>query len=72
MKISVYGLWHLGSVTAACLADAGHEVVGIDDDATAVGEGKPIGCNHRPPAFAHVGSSEDLTRGAGQDLLRLA
>jgi UDPglucose 6-dehydrogenase len=33
MKISVVGLWHLGTVTAACLAGAGHEVIGIDFDA---------------------------------------
>jgi len=30
MKICVYGLWHLGSVTSACLAKAGHTVVGLD------------------------------------------
>lgn len=30
MKICVYGLWHLGTVTAACLADAGHQVTGLD------------------------------------------
>ena len=32
MKISVQGLWHLGSVTAACLASVGHEVAGLGDD----------------------------------------
>lgn len=32
MKIAVCGLWHLGTVTAACLASAGHEVVGLDED----------------------------------------
>lgn len=36
MRIAVYGLWHLGSVTAACLAAAGHEVVGLDLDETVV------------------------------------
>src|SRR5438270_804753 len=25
-KVLIVGCWHLGSVTAACLADAGHEV----------------------------------------------
>jgi UDPglucose 6-dehydrogenase len=30
MKVCVQGLWHLGSVTAACLASAGHDVVGLD------------------------------------------
>ena len=32
MKICVQGLWHLGSVTAACLASVGHDVVGLDAD----------------------------------------
>lgn len=32
MKVCVQGLWHLGSVTAACLASAGHDVVGLDAD----------------------------------------
>jgi UDPglucose 6-dehydrogenase len=30
MNVAVAGLWHLGSVTAACLAAAGHRVTGID------------------------------------------
>ena len=33
MNVCIYGLWHLGSVTAACLAAGGHRVVGLDDDA---------------------------------------
>ena len=37
MKVSVFGLWHLGSVTAACLADAGHIVVGSDEDSEIIG-----------------------------------
>lgn len=32
LKICVFGLWHLGCVTAACLADAGFEVTGLDLD----------------------------------------
>jgi UDPglucose 6-dehydrogenase len=30
MRIAVYGLWHLGCVTAACLAAAGNRVIGLD------------------------------------------
>lgn len=30
MKVAVVGLWHLGSVTAACLAKAGHNVLAYD------------------------------------------
>jgi len=32
MNICIYGLWHLGSVTAACMAAAGHDTVGLDPD----------------------------------------
>lgn len=32
MKVCIQGLWHLGSVTAACLASVGHDVVGLDVD----------------------------------------
>jgi len=45
MRVAVYGLWHLGCVTAACLAEAGHAVVGLDLDAAVV-EGLQRG---RPP-----------------------
>lgn len=30
MNLCVYGLWHLGSVTAACLASLGNNVIGLD------------------------------------------
>jgi len=36
MKICVYGLWHLGSVTAACLAEAGLPTAGLDPGADAI------------------------------------
>jgi UDPglucose 6-dehydrogenase len=36
MKICVQGLWHLGTITAACLATAGHHVVGLDFDSRTV------------------------------------
>ena len=32
MKLAVFGLWHLGSVTAACAAAAGVPTVAIDLD----------------------------------------
>ncbi|MEN9938081.1 MAG: hypothetical protein RLZZ387_4660 [Chloroflexota bacterium] len=47
MNIAVYGLWHLGCVTAACLAAAGNRVVGLDPDADVVA-GLSGG---RPPLF---------------------
>lgn len=36
MTVCVFGLWHLGTVTAACLASAGHEVIGLDTSADVV------------------------------------
>lgn len=32
MKICIFGVWHLGAVTSACLASLGHNVVGFDGD----------------------------------------
>jgi len=32
MRVCVLGLWHLGTVTAACLASAGHDATGLDFD----------------------------------------
>ena len=47
MKVCVVGLWHLGTVTAACLASIGHDVAGLDFD-PAVVAGLAAG---RPPLF---------------------
>lgn len=64
MKVAVVGLWHLGTVTAACLASAGHDVTGFDgDEATVRGlrEGKP-------PVF-EPGLAELVTAGVGDGKL---
>ena len=64
MKVCVQGLWHLGSVTAGCLASAGHEVIGLDfnEDIT---RGLQSG---RPPIFEP--GLEEIVR-AGLDSGRL-
>jgi UDPglucose 6-dehydrogenase len=36
MRICVFGLYHLGCVTAACLAEGGNEIVAVDTDTTVV------------------------------------
>jgi UDPglucose 6-dehydrogenase len=38
VTVCVFGLWHLGSVTAACLASAGFRVVGLDLDGGTIAE----------------------------------
>jgi UDPglucose 6-dehydrogenase len=44
MRVGVAGLWHLGCVTAACLSQAGYDVVAIDSNSDMVSRlraGKP-------------------------------
>jgi UDPglucose 6-dehydrogenase len=44
MKVAVLGLWHLGTVTAACTAAAGVATIAIDDDSERIAglaRGKP-------------------------------
>ncbi|MEI6807839.1 MAG: nucleotide sugar dehydrogenase [bacterium] len=65
MKICVAGLWHLGSVTAGCLAAAGHDVTGFDPDpkvAASLQAGKP-------PLF-EPGLEELILQGINCGLLR--
>jgi len=38
MRVVVYGLWHLGCVTAACTAAGGHRVIGLDTDANVIAD----------------------------------
>jgi len=65
MRVCVHGLWHLGSVTAACLAGAGIDVIGLDDDGPTIAGLKAA----RPPLYEP--GLEDLLR-AGLDAGRLS
>jgi len=58
MRVTVYGLWHLGCVTAACLAEAGHAVIGLDLDAVVVEE-----LNRGRPPLEEPGLAELVAAG---------
>ncbi|HEV7528639.1 MAG TPA: nucleotide sugar dehydrogenase [Solirubrobacteraceae bacterium] len=57
-SVGVLGLWHLGCVTAACLAEGGLEVVATDPDAAVV-----AGLLDDHPPVAEPGLAELLARG---------
>jgi GDP-mannose 6-dehydrogenase len=61
MKISVFGMGYVGSVTAACLAEQRHEVVGVDVNPTKV---KLINAGQTPVIEPGLG---DLMREAVRD-----
>jgi UDPglucose 6-dehydrogenase len=65
MKICVQGLWHLGSVTAVCLASIGHEVVGLDFD-----EDVTCGLQAGKPPIFEPGLEEMIRLGLDSGRLR--
>jgi UDPglucose 6-dehydrogenase len=67
MKVCVLGLWHLGCVTAAGLAEVGHQVIGLDFDAATVA-GLRAGV---APVF-EPGLEELIGRGLASGRLRFA
>ena len=67
MRITVIGTGYLGAVHAACMADIGHEVLGVDVDAAKI-EALAAG---RPP-FHEPGLGEVLTRNVEVGRLRFS
>src|SRR3954463_4827485 len=65
MKVCVFGLWHLGTVTAACLAAAGHDVTGLDPDPAVV-----EGLSHGTPPLFEPGLEDLVTSGIASGRLR--
>jgi len=57
VNVCVVGCWHLGSVTAGCVASFGHHVVGIDPDPSVV-----EGLGRAEPPVAEPGLPELLAR----------
>ena len=64
MKAAVVGLWHQGVVGAACLADLGFDVIGVDGDAARIGKLQ----QGRAPLF-EPGLDELLAKGIGSGKL---
>ena len=65
MKVSVFGLGYVGSVSAAAFAEQGHDVVGVD----VVGEKVDAVNNGRSP-IVEPGLADLLARGVGSGRLR--
>ncbi len=65
MNVAVLGLWHLGCVTAACTAAAGHDVIGWDPDPAVI-----AGLNERRPPIAEPGLTDLLSTGVSSGHLR--
>jgi UDPglucose 6-dehydrogenase len=64
MYVVVYGLWHLGCVTAACLAAAGNHVVGLDLDQQVVAD-----LQRGQPPLHEPGLAELLAAGLADERL---
>ncbi|MHB8138581.1 MAG: UDP-glucose dehydrogenase family protein [Smithellaceae bacterium] len=65
MKVCVQGLWHLGSVTAACLASIGHDVIGLDTDQKTI-----AGLNQGKAPLFEPGLNDLLQAGIANSNLR--
>lgn len=65
MNVAVLGLWHLGCVTAACTAAAGHEVIGWDPDPAVI-----AALNDRRPPIAEPGLTDLLSTAVSSGRLR--
>jgi UDPglucose 6-dehydrogenase len=65
MKLSVIGCGHLGAVHAACMAEIGHEVLGVD-----INEGKTEMLNSGKAWFHEPGLDEMLSRHVAAGRLR--
>jgi len=65
MRVSIFGLGYVGSVTAACLSSAGHEVWGVDVNAD---KARAINAGQSP--IVEAGLEEMIARGRQTGALR--
>jgi GDP-mannose 6-dehydrogenase len=65
MRISIFGLGYVGSVLAACLAEGGHEVVGVD-----LNPRKVEAINEGQSPVEEAGVEERLADGAAEGRVR--
>jgi UDPglucose 6-dehydrogenase len=56
-KVCLVGIWHLGSVYSACLADMGYQIIGVDKDANRV-----LNLNHGEPPIFEPGLKELVSK----------
>jgi UDPglucose 6-dehydrogenase len=63
MKIFTIGMWHLGLVTSACLAELGHDVTGYDPDAVNLPQQLPVAETGLPDLIRDVCASPDRAVG---------
>jgi len=63
MKVCVFGLWHLGCVTAACLAELGLHIVGLDFD-----ENNIVNLNMSKAPLFEPGLNDLINKNLGKNL----
>jgi UDPglucose 6-dehydrogenase len=64
-KVCVIGLWHLGTVTSACLAELGYQVVGVERDPS-----KAANLNRAIPPLFEPGLAELMAKHLASRRLR--
>ena len=67
MKVCVQGLWHLGCVTASCIASLGNKTIGLDYDQKIIDN-----LNNGIPPIFEPGLDDLIKKGIESDLLKFS